>query len=62
MISLEPAAGFVSGDSDIDLNAPTFSVRVRGNEGDSPLRDLRIEENGTNIPSSRLAIVGIPGR
>ena len=60
VISLDQAAGFVSDDTDIDINMSTFSVRVTGNDGDADLRSLLVQESGATVPASRLTISGIP--
>ena len=60
VISLDGAAGFVSADTDLDINMSTFSVRVTGNDGDADLRSLLIQESGADVPNSRLTISGFP--
>ncbi len=53
-ITLAPDAGFVSFSQDIPFATPTFNVRVNVNDGDSPLRSIRVAQDGTNLPTDNL--------
>ena len=54
VLNLNASPGLVSGDQDLDLLNTTFTVNITGQDGDAPLRDLAILENGTTIPAGRL--------
>lgn len=54
-IRLLSDVGFVSTDAQVVPGA-TFRVKVNAVAGDADLKSLRITEDGTNIPSSRLTI------
>jgi hypothetical protein len=54
VVILNSGAGFVSFNQDQSLNTPMITVSVSGQDGDALLRDLRIQENGVNIPTGQL--------
>ena len=54
VLNLNAGPGLVSGNQDLDLLNSTFTVNITGQDGDAPLRDLAILENGTTIPAARL--------
>lgn len=54
VVTLNNGVGLVSFNQDQPLNSPTITVSVSGQDGDAALRDLRIQENGVNIPPSQL--------
>ncbi|MEM9528730.1 MAG: hypothetical protein AAGA31_19100 [Bacteroidota bacterium] len=55
VISLNTGSDFITFNQDLPLNTPNFSVSISGNDGDAPLRDLAILENGLNIPLTQLS-------
>ena len=54
VVTLNSGAGVVSFNTDLDLASPSFIVNVSGQDGDAPLRDLAIRQDGTNLPASAL--------
>lgn len=53
-VQLNSGDGLVSFSQELDLSTDVFTVNVTGNDGDNPLRDLTIQENGLTIPANRL--------
>ncbi len=54
LVTLNSGTGLVSFNQDLPLSSPSFIVSVSGEDGDAPLRNLTIQENGTVIPFSQL--------
>lgn len=54
VVTLNSGTGLVSFNQELPLSSPTFTVSVSGEDGDASLRDLTIQENGVNIPTSQL--------
>ncbi len=56
-IRLESGAGLISEETDLLPGTP-FTVRVTADAGDTRLRDLRIQEDGTNLPTANFDVEG----
>jgi hypothetical protein len=54
VVTLNSGAGLVSFNQEQSLSSPIFTVNVSGQDGDAELKDLRILENGSLIPSGQL--------
>ncbi|MEL7162545.1 MAG: hypothetical protein AAFN92_17440, partial [Bacteroidota bacterium] len=53
-LTLNAGTGLVSESQELPLNTPSFIINLTGADGDAPLRDLLIQENGLTIPASQL--------
>ena len=53
-VTLNSGAGLVSFNQEVSLSNPTITVSVSGQDGDAPLRDLAILEDGSLIPANQL--------
>ena len=56
-LRLESGAGLISEETDLVPGTP-FTVRVTADAGDTRLRDLRIQEDGTNLPTANFDVEG----
>ncbi|WP_026231904.1 hypothetical protein [Neolewinella persica] len=54
VITLNSGTDVISFNQERDLSNPTFNVNISGEDGDAPLRDLAILENGLTIPANQL--------
>lgn len=54
-IRLNTGDGLISFNDELPLDTDVFVVNVTGNDGDNPLQNLTIQEDGITIPASRLA-------
>lgn len=54
VITLNSGTGLVSFNQERELSNPTFTVSISGEDGDAPLRDLAILENGITVPPAQL--------
>lgn len=55
VVTLNSGAGLVSFNQELPLTTPSFIVSVSGEDGDAPLRDLAVLENGITIPAAQLS-------
>ncbi|MTB52882.1 hypothetical protein [Lewinella sp. W8] len=53
-ITLNSGPDLVSFNQELPLSNPSFRVSISGEDGDAPLRDLVIQEDGLTIPFSQL--------
>jgi len=54
VVTLNSGTGLVSFNQELPLSSPSFIVNISGQDGDAELANLRITENGTNIPFDQL--------
>ena len=54
VVTLNSSAGIVSFNQDLPLSSPSFIVNISGADGDAPLKDLAIRENGVLVPLTQL--------
>ena len=54
VIQLNTGADLVSFNQELPFSTTSFIVNLTANDGDNPLRDLTITENGITIPANRL--------
>lgn len=57
VVTLNSGTDLISFNQERSLTNPTFVVSVSGEDGDAPLRDLAILENGTVIPAGQLNFI-----
>lgn len=57
VVTLNSGADLISFNQERSLSNPSFVVSVSGEDGDAPLRDLAVLENGTVIPAGQLNFI-----